>query len=89
MKNYILNDILNVINENVNLGNLTLADGNRLRNLIAQLYRYLYADYEECQKVGINEMVEEGLVLEMDIIEDRHRKELQQREREVAERESI
>lgn len=57
-----------------------------LRNLIAQLYRYLYADYEECQKEGINDMVEEGLVLEMDIIEHNHKKELEQKEKEVTEK---
>ncbi|MDD3218251.1 MAG: hypothetical protein PHC41_10375 [Lachnospiraceae bacterium] len=85
LKNFILDDILGIVDENVNLGNLTLADAGRIRNLLAELYRYLYADYEECQKEGINDMVEEGLVLEMDIIEHRHKMEMQQREKEVAE----
>ncbi|MDD3339181.1 MAG: hypothetical protein PHS82_10040 [Lachnospiraceae bacterium] len=83
LQNYILNDILGVIKENVEAGNLTVADAERLRNLIAILYRYLYAGYEECQKEGINDMVEEGLVLEMDIIEYEHKKELEKKEEQV------
>ncbi|MDD3219001.1 MAG: hypothetical protein PHC41_12080 [Lachnospiraceae bacterium] len=60
-----------------------LADAGRMRNLLSELYRYLYADYEECQKEGINDMVEEGLVLEMDIIEYNHKMEMKKREEEV------
>jgi hypothetical protein len=77
LKNFIVNDILNVIDENVKAGNLTLADAGRMRNLMAVLYRHLFAGYEECQKEGINDMVEEGLVLEMDIIEQKHKKEIE------------
>lgn len=47
------------------------------------LYRYLYADYEEFQKEGINDMVDEALVLKMDIIEYNHKKELEKRTQEV------
>ena len=72
LKDLILNDIIGTIDENVRLGNLTLADAGRLRNLVRELYRHIYAHFEEMEKEGINDMVEEGLVLEMDIIEHNH-----------------
>lgn len=77
LKDYMLNDILNIIDGNVSAGNITLTDASKLRNLLRKLYKYLYSDYEEFIKEGINDMIDEGLVLEMDIIEYNHKKELQ------------
>lgn len=65
----ILDDILNVINENQALGNITSADANKLRSLIQKLYNHLYSHYEEFIEGGFNDMMEDGLVLEADILE--------------------
>lgn len=65
----ILDDILNVINTNLALGNITSADANKLRSLIQKLYNHLYSHYEEFIEGGLNDMMEDGLVLEADILE--------------------
>lgn len=69
LRKLILDDIIGVINENQSAGNITASDANRLRGLIRKLYNHLYAHYEELIKGGLNDMLEEGLVLEADIFE--------------------
>ncbi|EOS71948.1 hypothetical protein C818_00095 [Lachnospiraceae bacterium MD308] len=65
----ILDDIINMINENQAHENITSADANKLRSLIQKLYNHLYSHYEEFIEGGLNDMMEEGLVLEADILE--------------------
>ena len=69
LRTLILDDIINAINENQALGNITSADANKLRSLIGKLYNHLYAHYEEFIEGGFNDMMEDGLVLEADILE--------------------
>ncbi len=69
LQTLILDDILNVINENQALENITSADANKLRSLIQKLYNHLYSHYEEFIEGGLNDMMDEGLILEADILE--------------------
>ena len=70
LRKLVLDDIISVINENQRTGNITAADAGRLRRLIRKLYGHLYAHYEELAEGGLNDMMEEALVLDIDIIED-------------------
>lgn len=63
LRTLILDDIINIINENQALGNITSADANKLRSLIQKLYNHLYSHYEEFIEGGLNDMMEEGLIL--------------------------
>lgn len=69
LRKLILDDIIGIINENQSIGNITSTDANKLRGLVRKLYNHLYAHYEELIEGGLNDMMEEGLVLEADIIE--------------------
>ena len=70
LRKLVLDDIISVINENQRAGNITAADAGRLRRLIRKLYGHLYAHYKELAEGGLNDMMEEALVLDIDIIED-------------------
>ncbi len=85
LRTLISDDILGVIKENQVAGNLTMADANRLRNLIHKLYNHLYAHYKEFIEGGLNDMMEDDLVLEMDIIEEKMKKEMEEALRENTE----
>ena len=69
LKSLIFDDILGLIQKNQAEGNITAADSYRLRNMIQKLYMHLYSQYEEFKEGGLNTMMEDGLVLETDIIE--------------------
>lgn len=69
LQTLILDDIISTINESQARGNITSADANKLRNLIQKLYNHLYSHYEEFIEGGLNDMMEDGLVLEADILE--------------------
>ena len=69
LRTLVLDDIIETINENQALGNITSADANKLRSLTRKLYNHLYSHYEEFIKGGLNDMMEDGLVLEADILE--------------------
>lgn len=81
LKELVSHGILRTIQRNVAVGNLSVAEGRRLKRLVSQLYQHIYGEYEELEKAGVNEMVEEALILDIDIIEWEHKKELE-RERE-------
>lgn len=69
LRTLILDDIINLIQENQDSGNITISDANRLRSLIRKLYNHIYSHYEEFIEGGFNDMMEDGLVLDVDIIE--------------------
>lgn len=69
LRKLILDDIISVINENQRAGNITAADAGRLRRLVRKLYGHLYAHYKELAEGGLNDMMEEALILDIDIIE--------------------
>lgn len=81
LKELIGHDIINTIQENVAAGNISIADGRKLKRITLQLYHHVYEKYEELEKAGVNEIVEEAMILDIDIIEWEHKKELE-RERE-------
>ncbi len=69
LHNLILDDILSLIESNRLSGDITSADAIRLQRLLYKLYQHLYAHYPEFQEGGLNDMMEDGLVLDCDIWE--------------------
>ncbi len=81
LKNLIQNDIIGSIEENLSLGNITVGDAARLKRLTHQLYRHIYAHYHEME--GLNVITDESLILDIDIIEMRHEKEIAEKDAEI------
>ncbi len=75
LKNLIQNDIIGSINRNLELGNITINDAQKLRRLTHKLYEHIYSHYKEMEE--LNDMTDESLMLDIDIIEKRHEEELQ------------
>ena len=69
MRKLILDDIIGVIRKNQEYGNITAADARRLHDLIHKIYNHLYSHYTEFIEGRLNDMMEDGLILETDIIE--------------------
>lgn len=67
LKSLIENDIINSIELNVALGNISSADGRQLLNMTKKLYQYLYSHYEDMEDVAM--MIDESLELETDILD--------------------
>lgn len=84
LKNLIQNDIIESMENNLKLGNITLDDARRLRRLTHRLYEHIYSHYEEMEE--LNEMTDESLMLDIDIIEKQHEKELA---KVIAERDAL
>lgn len=84
MKNLINHDIIETIENNLRLGNITEDDAVKLRRLTHRLYTHLYSHYREME--ALNEMTDESLMLDIDIIEKRHEEELAARDREIADK---
>ena len=82
LKSLIQNDIIGSIEENLKLGNITMDDARRLRRLTHRLYEHIYSHYEEMEE--LNEMTDESLMLDIDIIEKQHEKELAEKDAEIA-----
>ena len=78
LKNLIQNDIIGSIKKNLNAGNITADDARRLRRLTQQLYDHIYSHYEEMEV--LNEMTDESLMLDIDIIEKEHEKQLSEKD---------
>ena len=74
LKNLIQNDIIGSINVNLELGNITANDAQKLRRLTHKLYEHIYSHYKEMEE--LNDMTDESLILDIDIIEKRHEEEL-------------
>lgn len=81
MKKLIQDDIIGSINDNLKLGNITVDDARRLRRLTYRLYEHIYAHYEEMEE--LNDMTDESLMLDIDIIEKEHEKEIARIKKEV------
>lgn len=81
LKKLIQDDIIGSIEKNLEAGNITGDDARRLKELTMKLYRHIYAHYNEMGDVS--EMVDESLMLEYDIIEKQHQKELEEAVTEV------
>lgn len=83
LKTLIQDGIIGSINKNVKVGNITPEDARRLYRLTHKLYDHLYAHYSEMEE--LNEMTDESLMLDIDIIEKEHEKELEEKDRIIAE----
>jgi len=86
LKHLIRHDIIDTINKNIAAGNITVSEGRKLKQVTLQLYRHIYEKYDELEKAGVNQMAEEAMILDIDIIEYEHKKELQRLTQEVTER---
>ena len=84
LKNLIQESIIGSIDENVRVGNITMDDARRLKRLTHKLYEHIYSHYQEMEE--LNEMTDESLMLDIDIIEKEHEKELAEKEKEIAEK---
>lgn len=74
LQNIIRNDIIGSIEKNLEAGNITVADAQRLKRLTHKLYEHIYSHYNELEV--LNEMTDESLMLDIDIIEKKHEEEL-------------
>lgn len=87
LKNLITHDIIGSITENERAGNITKSETRKLKRMTLQLYHHIYDKYGEMEEAGVNSMVEEALILDIDIIEQEHKKELAAKEKELAAKE--
>ncbi|MBO5277991.1 MAG: hypothetical protein J6B06_00660 [Lachnospiraceae bacterium] len=74
LKNLIQNDIIGSINENLLVGNITEYDARILKRLTHKLYLHIYSHYKELEEV--TEMTDESFLLDIEIMEKEHQKEL-------------
>ncbi len=86
LKVLVSNDIIGVINDNIAAGNLLPSEGQVLKQMTLWLYRRIYEGYAEMEKEGINTMVEDALILDVDIIIAEERKKAMAMAMEVAEK---
>lgn len=77
LKRLIRHDIIDSIKDNEEAGNISSSDARKLRQMTLMLYRHIYQKYDELEKEGVNAMAEEGLILDIDVIELEHKRELQ------------
>ena len=93
LKRLIFHDIIDTIDENAVVGNLSRIDAAKLREMTVTLYRHIYNGYVEMEEAGMNEMIEDALILEMDVYEqkinqlEKRSVELEQRNDELAKQE--
>lgn len=74
LKHLIFHDIIGVISKNLEAGNITVDDARKLKRLTHKLYEHIYSNYEEME--DLNEMTDESLMLDIDILEKEHEKQL-------------
>lgn len=86
LKYLVTHDIIGSIEVNVKAGNITPTDGRKLKNMTLQLYHHIYDRYQEVSDEGVSEAVEEALILDIDVIEMEHKKELREKEKEIEEK---
>lgn len=80
LKNLIRNDIIDSIEENLRLGNITLDDARKLKRLTHKLYEQIYSHYDEME--ALNDMTDESLMLDIDYIEKEHEQALAAKKKE-------
>lgn len=68
LKDLIQNDIIGAVDDNIAAGNLTMRDGQTLKRLTWRLYEHIYRRYEEMEHEGVNEIVDDELILDIDIL---------------------
>ncbi len=74
LKKLIQNDIIGSIEENLDLGNITIDDARKLKRYTHFLYQQIYSHYEEMEE--LNEVTDESLMLDIDYIEKEYEEKL-------------
>ena len=87
LKNLIQNDIIGSINTNLALGHIEQSDADKLLRLTHQLYKHIYAHYDEMEV--LNEMTDESLMLDIDIIEKKYEEKFAKANKELAEQKQL
>ena len=78
LKSLITDDIIGSINNGLTEEVITASEGQKLKLMALQIYRRLFSKYKEEESMKeIDDMTEEAMILEIDIIEQRHRRELE------------
>lgn len=86
LKNMIQNDIIGSINKNLRVENITLDDARKLKRLTHKLYEHIYSNYKEME--ALNDMTDESLMLDIDIIEKCHERELAEKDKLIADKDA-
>lgn len=68
LKTLIFDNIISIINRQLIVELITVSDANMLKEFLLKLYNYLYADYSECEKGGVNAMVEDEIIFQTDML---------------------
>ena len=68
LKTLIFYNIISIINRQLIVELITVSDANMLKEFLLKLYNYLYADYSECEKGGVNAMVEDEIIFQTDML---------------------
>ena len=85
LKRLIQCDIIESIETNLRVGNITMDDARRLKRLTHKLYEHIYSHYEEME--DLNAMTDESLMLDIDILEMEFDKKLEEKEKLLEEKE--
>lgn len=67
-------DIIESIEQNLTLNNITPDDARRLKQLTHRLYQHIYSHYDEMEVLNV--LTDESLILDIDIIEKKHEEEI-------------
>ncbi|MDD3239618.1 MAG: hypothetical protein PHW47_05950 [Lachnospira sp.] len=85
LKKLLMNDIIGTIDDNLKAGNIEMSDANQLKDLTVKLYRHLYANYEEMEVDGVNELLEGALETDFDILIKEYEQKIKDCEKQVTE----
>lgn len=66
LKSLICNDIIGSIEQNLEAGNISGEDAQKLKSYTHKLYEHIYAHYDELEE--ISDMTDESLILDVDIL---------------------
>lgn len=69
MKSLVSHDIIEAIYVNVKAGNITTLDAQRLGRLTQKLFHHIYDRYPEVAEKGVDDEVDDALILDIDIVE--------------------
>lgn len=78
----IQHDLLEAIQINLDVCNITDDDAIKLRRLAHKLYKHIYSHYEEMEEM--NEMTDESLLLDVEILQKEHEKAMAEKDAEIA-----
>lgn len=69
LKRLVSHDIIESISINLKAGNITPVDAQRLGQLTQALFHHIYDRYPEVAEKGVDDEVDDALILEIDIVE--------------------